>query len=487
MFLIIVIIVIFLVWRSKKKKAQASARGAQPAVSPTDAMPVRQLRGRPVSEADLPKKLDELVSGSEWGDQPKVGYNPDYCFACTKKIFEKASTDVDNIPTTASKGQGYRVIMYGSRLAEHYRDGYGCDPDPQAAINVMNTVFQFWERESAFIRGRRFSQQEHEIVMEMDHAILDGKLCQADCLAILGKERAAGNAYRACFDAAPDYGNPDYVRECIIEHAMGDYSVNYPRPMCFAVATEFALNLAGNGKAMGGHFLKALLEIRNLDLASLGQSWEQDLAVYSKGDGAYTAYKVGKAKLYGLGTQPDVQEALELLQAGYEAKGVHAAHMLYEYYNHLEDAARGGNKTAYKAAQAQATDWSHRYERLKVNPEALVQIMSTGALNDDMRKYADKYSAPVGYEPTIVPATPAAPQRSSGGSDFSMDTPVDAGFDLRLIPSIVYDDRGRTWKKRGLFGDHAVYYNDDVGEVTIYSAAISGTSAATDAGYLHWY
>lgn len=60
-------------------------------------------------------------------------------------------------------------------------------------------------------------------------------------------------------------------------------------------------------------------------------------------------------------------------------------------------------------------------------------------------------------------------------------------FDISSIPFIVYDDSNRQWKRRGIFGDHAVYYNDDGGEVTIYSAQVSGNSANTSAGTLHWY
>lgn len=60
-------------------------------------------------------------------------------------------------------------------------------------------------------------------------------------------------------------------------------------------------------------------------------------------------------------------------------------------------------------------------------------------------------------------------------------------FDLASVPMIVYDDSNRQWKRRSIFGDHAVYYNDDGGEVTIYSAEVSGNSANTSAGTLHWY
>lgn len=60
-------------------------------------------------------------------------------------------------------------------------------------------------------------------------------------------------------------------------------------------------------------------------------------------------------------------------------------------------------------------------------------------------------------------------------------------FDISHIPVIVYDDGNRQWKRRDIYGDRAVYYNDNGEEVTIYSAQISGNTAHTSAGTLHWY
>ena len=60
-------------------------------------------------------------------------------------------------------------------------------------------------------------------------------------------------------------------------------------------------------------------------------------------------------------------------------------------------------------------------------------------------------------------------------------------FDISRLPTIVYDDNNREWKKRGTYGDHAVYYSNDGAEVTIYNTQISGTTATTNVGNLHWY
>lgn len=59
-------------------------------------------------------------------------------------------------------------------------------------------------------------------------------------------------------------------------------------------------------------------------------------------------------------------------------------------------------------------------------------------------------------------------------------------FDLASMPGIVYDSSNRMWKRRGIYGDHAVYYNNDGGEVTIYSAQVSANFANTSAGGFHW-
>lgn len=70
-------------------------------------------------------------------------------------------------------------------------------------------------------------------------------------------------------------------------------------------------------------------------------------------------------------------------------------------------------------------------------------------------------------------------------SEAAGDAPSE--FSLSSIPAIVYDDSNRQWMRRGIYGDHTVYYNSDGGEVTIYSAQASGSSANTSAGTLHWY
>lgn len=70
---------------------------------------------------------------------------------------------------------------------------------------------------------------------------------------------------------------------------------------------------------------------------------------------------------------------------------------------------------------------------------------------------------------------------------YSSDENGNSEFGISDIPEIVYDDNNCRWMRRGIYGDHAVYYNSQGGEVTIRNAQISGNSANTNVGTLHWY
>ena len=482
--IIVCVIIVLVVISIKKKKADKAGGGQRPSVdyAGTTAMPVPHLRGQAVTDADLPKKRDDLISGSDLGLRGStIVDNPDYLFACTKKLVDSVSRDANNVVVSVKdNSEAYRLIKYGVRLAEFYRDGYGCDPDPRAAVELIQLIRQLWEREYYYIsrNSAAFNEEDAECAMELSQCYTYGLLCQADCFAILGSMDLANEVYRHCYSAADTFENSDYVRENVIIHAMGDYSVNYPRPMCYAVATEFALSLAGAGNPMGGHFLMALLEIGKLDFSSLGKSWEQNLSVYSKGSGAYSAYQVGRAKLYGLGTQQDTKEALTLLEAAYNEQSVQAAKLIYEYYSYVSEATHGSG-----TSRSLCDDWSHRYERIKANPEALLKIKSTGAVNEEMAAFANEY-IPTEQEAYANDTADAAMGVSDGAS--SQDSHA-GEFDLKALPSIIYDDTNRMWKRRYAAGDYVIYYNDDGGEIYIRNAHISGSGATTNMGNFHWY
>lgn len=75
------------------------------------------------------------------------------------------------------------------------------------------------------------------------------------------------------------------------------------------------------------------------------------------------------------------------------------------------------------------------------------------------------------------PAAPARPEQQ--------ETPGE--FDITALPDIVYDSNNQQWQRYGVYGDHVLYRSADGQEVNVYNAQISGKSANTDKGSLHWY
>lgn len=130
------------------------------------------------------------------------------------------------------------------------------------------------------------------------------------------------------FASVSMFGNPAYVKSNVIKHAMGDQGADNVRPVCLTVASELAMALVGEGNAMGGYYLVSLTEIRNLPLSDMGKSWQKDYAIYPQAKGAYPQYRLGLAKLYGLGTQQDVNAGLKQLEQAYEQGSVQAAEAL---------------------------------------------------------------------------------------------------------------------------------------------------------------
>lgn len=499
--LIILLIIIFFVWRHfKKKKANKAERQAEyqtrmqaendPTLGPVVPPKKSYLRGKSVTENNFPKKMKDVYTGADNFGRIKTEdtEDPDMAFACTKRAFESVSKDVANLITELGEdSRCCRCLRWGVQLAGFYRDGYGCEPNAQAAIDILLKIDPLWVRILAYIeqmlKAHRLSEEQLKYANQIISLKVDAWRSLADCYVIIGQGPVADEFYRRTYNQANAYGNPDYVREEIIRHAMGDYgdySAAYPHPMRYAVATELALSMAGQNKPMGGHFLMALVGLRKLDVEALGHSWETDFRIYSNAEDSYSLYRTGLALLYGLGTEQNVKAGLTRLTQAYEQGSVMAAHLLYKYYDGVLYSAQL-DKNQKKLANSLCTDWSWKYERMKKDSGALEKIMSTGTIDEAASEYGAKY-------------TQSKLDRADTAAFASEDTQAGAAstagtgeFNLSSIPVIVYDDSNRQWKRRGIYGDHAVYYNVDGGEVTIYSAQVSGSSANTSAGTLHWY
>lgn len=477
--LIILLIIIFFVWRHfKKKKANQAESQAEYQAGTPQVLKLPSRRGKPVTQADLPKDFKEQSF------EARFGGNPDLAFACAKHLYDEDVKKLDGCGISIGNDEGMnslasRIIVIGSRLMEYYRDGYGCEPDPAAAIKISEKLTKHWGRMWPVIRKQKQSDAELQVVQDLISDMDDVYLCTADCLAMLGQNGQADAAYRAAFKQAGSSANPTYRMCSVMDHALGDYHLyGDTRPMRWAVASELALGMVGNNIPMGGRYLKAITQMRNARLDELGQSLEKDYQIFSQAQGFYALYRTGRACLYGLGTTQDVQKGVSMLEQAYEQGSAKAAECLYKYYDQMRENAYSTDKKLYKQAQMLANEWSSKYERLKANDDALIQIKNTNAADEEIAEYGEKYAV------TELEETEAVSEGAQGGAASAAGADE---FSLSGIPFIVYDDSNRQWKRRGIYGDHAVYYNNDGEEVTIYSAQVSGNSATTSAGTLHWY
>ena len=491
---ITLIIVLIILWRVKKKKARKVQRAAyqtqqqvqaDPTLGPVLPPSKPQLRGAPVTESNFPKKKKQIYTAADhFGAlEPGGPEDPDLAFACTKYAFEEVTRDVKRISISLDTDSSCcRALRWGVRLAEFYRDGHGCEPDAQAAIDVMDKIDFLWARVDALVGSRALSQSESQAA----HAVLDdsleNQLCYADCCSMIGNGDRADACYRESFNMAQAIPNADYWRETVIQHAMGDYSTTYPRPVRYGVAVELALSLAGLKKPMGGHYLMALMEIRGLDHAALGRSWEEDLRLYSGAEGAYPLYRKGLALLHGLGTKQDVKAGLTALVEAYQQGNIMAANALYEYYDGIRYAPQ---LDAQQKALVEKllTQWSGKYKRMKADPSTLEKIMSTGTVNEAAAAFSSQYRRPEPEE---------EPEAAEGGAD------------IRHIPQIIADDMGRPWVFVEWVGSEARRYRpqyqtdsdsvlyplntdaDGKTEVIIRQSHIHGNTASLFSRTFHW-
>lgn len=491
---ITLIIIIFVVWRIKKKKAVKASRAtyqrqqqveADPTLGPVIPPSKPQLRGTPVTESNFPKKRKQIYTAADhFGAlEPGGPENPDLAFACTKYAFEEVTRDVKRISISLDEDSSCcRALRWGVRLAEFYRDGHGCEPDAQAAIDVMDKIDFLWARVDALIGSRALNQYESKTAHAILGDSLENQLCYADCCSMIGDGNRADKCYKESFNMAQAIPNVDYWRETVIQHAMGDYSTVYPRPVRYGVAVELALSLAGLKKPMGGHYLMALMEIRNLDLNALGHSWEKDFRLYSSAEGAYPLYRTGLALLHGLGTKQDVKAGLTALLEAYQQGNIMAANALYEYY----DGIRYSNQlNAQQKALVEKllTEWSGKYKRMKADPATLTKIMSTGTVNEAAAAFSSQYSQP---EPEDDAQT------------------AEDSTDVHDMPQIITDDMGRPWVFVDWVGSDARRYrpqyqtdsdsvlyplNTDANgktEVIIRQSHIHGNTASLFSRTFHW-
>ena len=174
----------------------------------------------------------------------------------------------------------------------------------------------------------------------------------------------------------------------------------------------------------------------------------------------------GNCYLKGIGTPVNREEGVRLIRAAAENGSPSAAIQM-----------------VYLGSDNEA-GWQTIVQRIKADLQSHLAVMQ-GVTGVQVKPVPSRVAVELHdlYEEEEAEQETAAPEEEEDRSPAYGDTT----YDLSRMPSIVYDSGNNRWQRRGIYGDHAVYYNDDGNEVTIWNAEVSGSSANTSAGTLHWY
>ena len=519
--LIILLIIIFFVWRHfKKKKARGNenrkttsskatsgsastvsrsekASETTKSISDTNSkfegfpiyapnpVAIGPRRGTAVSENSLPVKDEPLLDGSEDTN------NPDYAFACAKAYYEKYLEKYKKGKFDIDSSTGRTVSLWvktGNRLARYYETGYGCDQDLQAALELLLQLDEYMIVQCNKETNRKESEEEAMAFCSGAETLL----ALGECYACLGKTKESEKYYRMALASSQMFKYPEIFEKKVLNSALG----GYPVPANPTLAGELALKLVQQNKVFAAYTMLEIKGLQNMDYQKIGQSCEQDFQIYlsagRKTGSAYAAYKLGACYLYGIGTKQNVEQGLSLLHDASFCDNLNATEMISAYLD-------GVNLTYYKdengkklssAAYSKASDvqslWEDRVWNMEDNTKILSMIQNVIDHHAGAEDIIGKR-----INPAVIPAFDGDLEDEFDNLDRldskEISGPAENEFDISRIPVIVYDDSNRQWKRRGIFGDHAVYYNNDGDEVTIYSAQVSGSSASTSAGTLHWY
>lgn len=449
-------------------------------------------RGGAVPESALPSNDDKLLKGRHETTRP------DYAFACAKKFYEKylAKAQAGKLNISAGTAPTIRLWFDTARLlARYYQMGLGCEPDPQAALDLMLPVEQYGTQQS----NREDSLPNTDEVIAVFAGIAENLLSLAECYACMGRERESEKYYRMAMAASRAAKYPDILEQKILKSAMG----GFPIPANPTIAGELALKLIQKNRVFAAYAMMEIKDLQAMDYKKIGVSYEQDFQVYleagRKTGSVYAAYKLGGCYLYGKGVSQNVELGLSLLHDASFGGNLNATEEVHDYLEAFDEAeykkATGKKLSFDESSAANDTEytWYERLEHMEENTQILAAIQKVIDGHDGAEELIGKRIRPEAF-PTLsedLDADTDTEEENGAGAAFGQGSQAakepENEFDLSRIPFIVYDDSNRRWMRRGIYGDHAVYYNDDGEEVSIYSAQVSSSSADTSAGTLHWY
>lgn len=460
-FIILAAAVIFFVWRSYKKKNQ-SGEAAQP--PPENGTTVTGPDGQSYV---VPNKLRKAYKNYESSPMESV-----YGLLCARQTadlgYAAFKRDRANLPADANTPYMDADLFFDAChfTAMAYQMGYdGVYPrDAAKSVYYYEILLEVC---MDVVNRDRFKVDDLHIIYdcweELAYAYSGGEGCAVDV-------EKAQDYYRNAFLAAQKKN--DVNKQMNIIHTMLG---GWPRPTkeYATLAVLFAKDMVQNSLVEGAALMEEFLYgIRKIGEEELGLDPQKDAALYYKAAGeegsVYACYMLGNCYLKGIGTQVNREEGLRLIRAAAENGSLSAALQLAVIDREHEE------------------QWLNAAEQIRRDLRSHLAVMQgvTGI-------HAETKPPRVNVELQNPDDGPEDDEDESSGYDEAEEAREpgfsDTTYDLSRIPSIVYDSGNNRWQRRGIYGDHAEYYNDNGNTVTIWNAEISGSSANTSAGTLHWY
>lgn len=524
---IIILIVIFLVWRYfKKKKTNAAGNQTTSPINETKssgstrAEAVQQQGNTSTISSDLKQKfqgcpiytpqrftgennritvlVDEKLSGKEKTLAEKFGAGtPEYVFACAKSYYDEYLAKYKNGKLNIGLNTAPNITLWFDTavcLARYLQTGFGCVQDAQAALEVILPVEKFGGEQSKSVAAS--ISRDEEVNKTFVH-LSEVYLSLAECYACVGKIKESEKYYRMSLAMAKIHGEgvwgAGYFEMKVLNSAMG----GFPVPANVDIVSELALKLIQQNKVQGAYALREFYTLREMDYKNIGQSYQKDFSIYLKegreNGSAYAAYKLGECCLYGKGTEQNVELGLSLLHDASYAKNLNATmviNMYLEDFNTYSYRDANGKKLSSSASSAfyRAREmWEERVDNMAEDTKELTVIQKV----IDGCAGAEDIIGPR-LKPTVFPNVDTKEEIPKAESD---DTPI------HRMPHIITDDSGREWEFDSYIGDAVRYkisaaYAESMGmktgdalndgTVLIEQRHISGRTAALFSNTFHW-
>lgn len=410
--LIILLIIIFLVWRHfKKKKANKPDRqtSSQPSVKSASSAAQSGTNQRNGVDSSLSSEVKQKFQGcplytpqrftgednritilveeklsskekKQFADQFGAG-TPEYAFACAKGFYDAYLTKYQNRKLNIGTSTAESITLWLDTaviLARYYQSGFGCERDTQAALNLIIPIEKFCSEQTQSVSA---SIQKDENVNNTFIHMANVYLSLAECYACVGKEKESNKYYRMALAMGKVHGENSVGQRLFERKVLKSALGGFPVPANVDIASELALKMIQQNKTDGAYALREIFALKEMDYNSIGKSYQQDFAIYlaagRESGSSYAAYKLGECYLYGKGTEQNIELGLTLLYDASYAGSLNATVEIHDYfenfntYSYRDERGKKLSSSASSAVVDLKDFWWDREENMENNTSDL--------------------------------------------------------------------------------------------------------------------